>query len=42
MSCICNGGRKIVAGSLKKVSGAAKPCGHFRSTRYRVASPTVG
>ncbi|MDF6180132.1 hypothetical protein NLQ93_11290 [Escherichia coli] len=26
MSCICNGGRKLVAGSLEKVSGAAKPC----------------
>jgi len=25
----------------KKVSGAAKPCGHFRSTRYRVAYSTI-
>ncbi|MCN5929382.1 hypothetical protein MLY53_23990 [Escherichia coli] len=26
MSCICNGGRNLVAGSLEKVSGVAEPC----------------
>ncbi|MCN5305125.1 hypothetical protein MLN66_23425 [Escherichia coli] len=26
MSCICNGGRNPVAGSLEKVSDAAEPC----------------
>nr|WP_257122897.1 hypothetical protein [Escherichia coli] len=26
MSCICNGGRTPVAGSLEEVSGVAEPC----------------
>ncbi|WJK06640.1 hypothetical protein QRX22_14905 [Escherichia coli] len=26
MSCICNGGRNLIAGSLEKVSGVAEPC----------------
>ncbi|MCI3737272.1 hypothetical protein MQA00_25850 [Escherichia coli] len=26
MSCICNGGRKLVDGSLEEVSGVAEPC----------------
>ncbi|MCF3411211.1 MAG: hypothetical protein SOX42_02215 [Escherichia coli] len=26
MSCICNGGRNLVAGSLEEVSGVAEPC----------------
>nr|WP_250206264.1 hypothetical protein [Escherichia coli] len=26
MSCICNGGRNLVAGSLEEVSGIAEPC----------------
>nr|WP_263282137.1 hypothetical protein [Escherichia coli] len=26
MSCICNGGRNLAAGSLEKVSGVAEPC----------------
>ncbi|MEI1549046.1 hypothetical protein QJN66_19095 [Escherichia coli] len=26
MSCICNGGRNLVVGSLEEVSGVAEPC----------------
>nr|WP_309543460.1 hypothetical protein [Escherichia coli] len=26
VSCICNGGRNLVAGSLEEVSGVAEPC----------------
>nr|WP_250113287.1 hypothetical protein [Escherichia coli] len=33
--------KKLRCWKSGKVSGAAKPCGHFRSTRYRVAYSTI-
>nr|WP_309244848.1 hypothetical protein [Escherichia coli] len=26
MSCICNEGRNLIAGSLEEISGVAEPC----------------